>query len=1404
MTGRRDEVQTARNARQAGLRLAAQLAADLAAIPGWLHVGDPVRLTDPADHAAAQQAADLVAELVAAHRCVTALDAELDGLDGVRAASAFRFVEWSNWLAGVPDAATLLAQLVPDPRRRFLGAEPAMTTATAQRIVDTVAANGGVVGDGQVFVTTAALADDDVFDLEHTAMVRLDPLPPDQSIGVLLPLRLETRFRRPAAAGDPWRLRIRVYPDPIALAAPPSTPTQSEADLVASCWSRCGGDLGADTGEVAFRSLASAVGGGRAAYLLRTVPVVRSGTAFVADGAFRPPGVVTDGYRAALPDVLQVWGDVGNGLVQLGELSPNLTEIAAQADLGTTMADMRADQVPEKWWTSYRAALDVGLAVEVDVPDGPGGPPGPSGPTLSVLLVTGLSDREVRPVLEALADNSTLAVVTPMSPTNTVAGAPAADLGRDAVGWLAVATAVGSGSADGLAEVLTGQPLLDGVPTADLRLHAAIPPLVEALWPVLWQRWLKDVEGLGIEIMRMGGWAARVLAPLGPFPAVRVGDVPYGVLPGVDLSTWVSPPGDPVWEAAIAATFGNARPGTPDVIAAWAAAGTAGGSAQGADADRLLEIIGRVPTSRQLGSRAYLPLEAIALLRAATLGADPLRVLQEWGDAADILSFAPGPTRRYEPFGYVQPTVEGGGQWGKLLESYLKTSWEQLAYGAQKDHGQPDKSPLLARLVRQALLLTQAEVSRLDDDHWPSWTAPYVLPLDSAEQLAQDAARGPEVYRLPDYAQQRFDSQYPPDPRVDAVVTQFRSVRDAVQQLAGLGDDLLDGHPLASAVTAVVDASSHRVDPWITALGTRRLRRLDARGVPRRLGAYGWVDELTPATDPTPPTSAGLLHAPGHAQALAAAVLRDHAVHEDDARWQITARSDLVRLAARIGDDVRLGIHLSESLGREIERRAGDPAAVLILRRRFPPRPEQAGRRVCDGLAVLDAAAALVPPETGPLDDLRQVLDTYADLLVADAVHDVVSGRAAQAQESMEAAAGLGAPPELRLLRTQRQGATVRTTVVIALPPAPDPDTASPTAVADPAFAALLSTELGPATDWTWTADGGSVTLVDLGLDVADVVLIPQPRLVDIASDRLGAPVTGGTSASKRAGLDRVCSLLGAQRDPTDLIDTGDAAAQVRTRLATLRATAATVLADLSADPPTASAAAAARRWGLPDDVGEAARVLGARLDEIGAPGSDDVADVGTLADRIRTLLAPASALPVTYTVTLPPVVAADALDREWLEVLAAVRPALARLEAHQLIRSWPAAATAPESLWTVPTNGDRQVVVYGPAATAGGPVAVALLDDWAETVPSTRHTTHASFGFDAPRSRAPQCLLLAIPPDESVALTAAALPAIVLSARQQARARMAQPDRLADWSLAVPMSMVLITGPAGESLVDP
>ena len=223
------------------------------------------------------------------------------------------------------------------------------------------------------------------------------------------------------------------------------------------------------------------------------------------------------------------------------------------------------------------------------------------------------------------------------------------------------------------------------------------------------------------------------------------------------------------------------------------------------------------------------------------------------------------------------------------------------------------------------------------------------------------------------------------------------------------------------------------------------------------------------------------------------------------------------------------------------------------------------------------------------------------------------------------------------------------------------------------------------------------------------------------------------------------------------------------------------MIAELGAAPPVT---AGARRWGLPDDPAAAIAVLQARVERAGDPAGDAIADAAELSERIRTLLAPVSGLPVLCTGVLPPTDAAPDLDRDWLEIVAAVRPALARLEAHQLHHAWPAAASAP----------DRALGGSGPGRAAGGRLragargrhgatAVALLDDWAETVPSSKHTTHAAFGFDAPRARAAQAILLAVPPDEQVALTADALPGIVLSTRVQAHARMAQPDHLGAWS---------------------
>ena len=47
-----------------------------------------------------------------------------------------------------------------------------------------------------------------------------------------------------------------------------------------------------------------------------------------------------------------------------------------------------------------------------------------------------------------------------------------------------------------------------------------VPPLVTALWPVLWQRWLKDVENAGIDVLRHGRLGGTGAVPARPVPGV--------------------------------------------------------------------------------------------------------------------------------------------------------------------------------------------------------------------------------------------------------------------------------------------------------------------------------------------------------------------------------------------------------------------------------------------------------------------------------------------------------------------------------------------------------------------------------------------------------------------------------------------------------------------------------------------------------------------------------------------------------------------------------------------------------------------------------------------------------------------------------------------------------------------
>ena len=162
-------------------------------------------------------------------------------------------------------------------------------------------------------------------------------------------------------------------------------------------------------------------------------------------------------------------------------------------------------------------------------------------------------------------------------------------------------------------------------------------------------------------------------------------------------------------------------------------------------------------------------------------------------------------------------------------------------------------------------------------------------------------------------------------------------------------------------------------------------------------------------------------------------------------------------------------------------------------------------------------------------------------------------------------------------------------------------------------------------------------------------------------------------------------------------------------------------------------------------------------------------------------------------------------LDMIWLEIVAAVRPRLAPLEASQLDPTrpdWIAGVAAPDHSVDPWHPFGPVVVAYGPGLDdGGGSVAIAALDGWSDSVPSRRHATVAAFGFNAPKSRAPQAVLVAVPPDVSQRLDNAGLLDVVLETRELAQAR--APRQIAEPTLPYPTSTAFVSAMAPRNFFD-
>jgi hypothetical protein len=1271
--------------------------------------------------------------------------------------------------------------------------------------------------------------------------------PVTPQIGVLVPMRLETRFVK---RGSAWFLRVRVVPDAVSITNHDDTPSKLELDAVEAMWRQVGSNnLESAKGRAAWRGLAALVGAEQAAWLARTFPPVKAANGTIS--IKRPPGQHRTVMHAprlnGLPPTLELWLARGGQPAQpVAILAPVLSDIAVDLD--------DPDSTDQPWWTSFTEAVRVGMAKEVEL--------GAVADDIDTLYLVGIGGGDPGALLAAQADSGRLGVIAPGSATNSVDGLPATTLG-DVDDWRQLARARASQQAGGNAvrSALGAPSTLPAVVGGDHDHRGVNGSLVAALWPALWGHALGNVWAEGSRADTLGVWAADNLVPEGPLPTMRVDTQPYGILPATSLRRWQTANGDPAIEETLV-------PLVEALVTTWA---TTSERLAGAAANSPLDGLVRNPAAISYAWRWMLPTDlaaAVSFRYAAPIAKSD--ITSWWDQQAPPARLTPGtaPARRLVATGWARKVDLGLAEPKQLPDGVnLATGLTRLATAPVAElisagtvdldaHASPPWGrSLLTELARHAVLTSAATVAR----------NVAAQPRALVEPLGADA-------RTPTQVETWAARLQPADlkRRGDPAVTIHNNVRAA---LGALASHTLDD--IECALRALLETATNRIDPWATAIAWRRLQSLAT--APRTLGAYAWVDAPRPRG--TTPAHQYVL-APSKDQASVAAMMRDRALANspDSAQWQADLTSDAVRAALRLAAETREGSHPADSLGRMVERIVSRPTVIDRLREQFPTTTgffaftrASRIRRTCNGPAVLDAATAnpaslqelgVTAAQVTALADLDAAVDALADLHLAEAALGVVKHRPALVSASSSAAAGESPPPQFTFPDTPTTGITVDSIAVVALPAAAAPTgrNPSPAAIADPAVAAYLDERTGPANGnrWTWTrlsADGqptGPLTLADIGLRPCDTVGLGIGNLRDTLVAATGA---AGLDPADPAGpaivRTLVAALSGVPASPPDVgggAESTSVANELAQRYASLRRAAdAAVAAARAAAAGTDNRArrrelARLARWGITPmsaDTGQAtlvervdgaAAVLDRRLSTM--PATMTGAAVSELTDAINALIGPEAGYPVfarisraAFTgVRAEPAGAGQAarLEPDWLETVAPVRPAIARLEAAQLtervrsggrpLRAW---TNHPGDPWQTATAtadstgaGSRLVAVFGPsgvlptrpAATTQGMVAAAVIDRFAETIPDTEHTASVAFPHDLPVARAPQAVLLAVPPDVTQPLDTPTLVDIVSEVRDLARARMTNAASVGTAANALHLAVIPA---AGRTAVD-
>lgn len=845
---------------------------------------------------------------------------------------------------------------------------------------------------------------------------------------LLLPVRIETRFITGGSGSELW---LRIYPDDIAVHTHEKVLTGEEVGEGTAYWKalfnaiKTGGQVGEEKKKAAWNRMASLFGGSRAAWVaVQTKPANWAGVpgsinsdsdlVFPVQAQTKPDAWSRAPRTKVMPDkfVVLLYGAGMSGPQEIvgpvlpDELVLGPDPMEPEASFATADGSLRFGQAFD-WTMDMDRAVQAGMAFKIPLT----AEQASAGFERIVVLGLSLSSDEMtcKALLEELIDNhhyspKGFSIVLQGTPTNNTEQGSTGYTKNDPLSAISYDVETGAPAfteeddCDGrnLADALGIEygPLQYVLNSGAAEYRQAVA-MNTALYPATLGFFLGTMlspvfEGAEQDAIRR--FAAEHVTGMGPFPAIRVGNQPYGILLTSDMSRWGYPAGQSflqktqsvlmhyqgIWDQAAADLIYAGKPGTDPSDALVNILGLQAGSVSFAQRSGYSTDYLKNLDDFQYGGKYWPDMVTgfnqknnllnflSGLGYAVTDGSGHLRVPQALRlvyqhfttmlDAANLVEGPPLSEKDAVRY-FDQDTGKNYLDW--LAEASTVEALEQQDFGS----GRPAPTALLYLLLRRALLLEMHRAS-------VKWFASHGVDLGDMLSPANFLNIRPsgDLTRY-EVMKATVGTADPANPRSGMSVAEYLLQLGGAVDEAGFLSSMRSALKILAATPAArlerlltdhLDACTYRLDAWQT--GLFRSRLLEQRGLPagaqreRRkgiyLGAFGWVEHVHPAlrtvlspdSVPEPlrpaggqpvfdyPGNGGFVHAPSLDHAAAAAVMRSgYLSHTDSSRREMMAvnlSSERVRRGLFVLEGIRNGQSLEALLGYQFERGLHDRASA--------------------------------------------------------------------------------------------------------------------------------------------------------------------------------------------------------------------------------------------------------------------------------------------------------------------------------------------------------------------------------------------------------------------------------------------------------------------------------------------